>query len=71
MLEAIRSEPSLHSLPVIMLTSSQHRDDVRRCYESHANAYLAKPTDPEEFVAVVQAVNQFWLEYAQLPPISA
>lgn len=69
-LEAIRDDSQLRPLPVIMLTSSQAREDVRRCYEAHANAYLSKPTNPDEFISVAQAVDQFWFEYAQLPPLS-
>lgn len=68
-LELIRADSQLQSLPVIMLTSSKAADDVRRCYDAHANAYLTKPTDLDEFVSLVETLERFWFEYARLPPI--
>lgn len=66
-LETIRDDPQLRQLPVIMVTGSGAREDVVRCYNARANAYLTKPTDPDEFASVVEAVKRFWLEQARLP----
>lgn len=70
-LETIRTDPHLEHLPVIILTSSDRDADIRRCYEYHANAYITKPTNPDEFVSVVESLEEFWCEHAELPPPSA
>lgn len=69
-LEAIRNDHLLALLPVLMLTSSEDSEDVQRCHNVTANAYLKKPDDPGEFVSVVNALEEFWFERVQLPPIS-
>ena len=69
LLEAIRDDPHLQRLPVIILTSSDDDGDVVRCYEATANAYLTKPTTHDEFVSLVEALEQFWCEQARLPPL--
>lgn len=68
-LEAIRDDRRLHTLPVLMLTSSGDSRDIERCYGAHANAYLTKPTDIDEFASLVKAVEGFWFERATLPPV--
>lgn len=70
-LKTIREEPPFRLLPVIMLTSSEDSEDIERCYEADANAYLTKPTDPSQFFSLVTAVKRFWFDKAQLPPIPA
>ncbi|SFG41820.1 Response regulator receiver domain-containing protein [Halopelagius inordinatus] len=69
-LEAIRDDPELRALPVIVLTGSEGREDIERCYDAHVNAYLRKPTDTEEFTSVVKAVERFWFEQARLPSLA-
>ncbi|WP_312908283.1 response regulator [Natronosalvus caseinilyticus] len=68
-LEMIRDDPRLKPLPVLMLTSSEAEEDVARCYDARANAYLTKPTDPAKFISLVDTFEQFWVEKARLPPI--
>ncbi|WP_247003778.1 response regulator [Halosolutus gelatinilyticus] len=68
-LEAIRDDPQLRRLPVIMLTGSDDERDIARCYDAHANAYVTKPTDPGEFVSLVEGIEQFWFHSVQLPSI--
>lgn len=68
-LEVIRDDPRLKPLPVLMLTSSETEEDIARCYDARANAYLTKPTDPAEFISVVDAFERFWIERVRLPPI--
>lgn len=68
-LEEIKTNSDLPSLPVLILTSSKDEEDVTRSYELSANAYLTKPTDPEEFSALGQAVKEFWFKTAQLPSV--
>ncbi len=56
------------SIPVVVLTTSNSRDDVRRSYDLHANAYVTKPADLHDFTRVVRQVDEFFLGVAQLPP---
>lgn len=68
-LEAIRDDSRLKPLPVIVLTSSEVDEDITRCYDAQANAYLTKLTDPDEFISLIEGLEQFWFEQARLPPI--
>ncbi|SFC06835.1 Response regulator receiver domain-containing protein [Halobiforma haloterrestris] len=70
-LEAVRNDPDLARLPVLVLTSSKASDDVLESYELSANAYLTKPTDPDEYASMVQSVAEFWFKRAALPTLSA
>ena len=67
-LEAIKSDPELSSIPVVVLTTSEAEDDVLRSYSLHANAYVTKPVDFEQFVNVVRQVDEFFLTVVRLPP---
>lgn len=60
--EVIRNELELGDLPVVILTRSNDSEDVRRCYEAEANAFLTKPGKFEELVRLVQGVEAFWVE---------
>ena len=64
----IKKDPALQSIPVIVLTSSNAEHDVAAAYDGHANCYITKPMDLEDFEAVVQEIESFWLRVAQLPP---
>ncbi|MDF9747003.1 response regulator [Natrinema salsiterrestre] len=68
-LEGIRDDPKLPSVPVLVLTSSAATEDVVKSYELCANAYLTKPTDPDEFADIGRAVEAFWIDEATLPPL--
>jgi CheY-like chemotaxis protein len=65
-LAAIKSDPELRVIPVIMLSTSHSTDDVRRSYQAHANCYVRKPTDLEGSVKLVQAIEAFWMNAALL-----
>ncbi len=67
LLEAITDEPALARLPVLVLTRPATVEDVHASYELAANAYLTKPTDPEEYAEMVDAVADFWFRRAALP----
>ncbi len=60
-LKCIREEPSVRTLPVIVLTSSLQDSDIHRAYLNGANAYLAKPSQPEGLIAMAKAIQDFWL----------
>ncbi|WP_049890999.1 response regulator [Natrinema versiforme] len=68
-LETIKDDPALSSLPVLVLTSSEATEDIVKSYELCANAYLTKPTDPAEFADIGRAVEAFWIDEATLPPV--
>ena len=59
----IRSQPSISNLPVIVLTSSLQEVDIHRAYSKGANAYLGKPSKPDELVAMVKSIKDFWLAH--------
>ncbi len=66
-LEQIKSTPNLKRIPVVMLTSSEAEKDIIRTYDLHANSYIVKPIDLEQFVKVIQTVKEFWFSVVSLP----
>ena len=66
-LARIKSNPHTRCIPVIVLTSSRAEIDVRRAYESHANAYLRKPSSLEGLIAAAEHIKSFWMECVTLP----
>lgn len=66
-LARIKSNPKTRRIPVIVLTSSRAEADVRRAYESHANAYLKKPSTLDGLISAAQDIKNFWMETATLP----
>ena len=66
-LEAIKSDPDLSSIPVVVLTTSEAEDDVLRSYSLHANAYVTKPVDFERFINVVRQIDDFFVKVVRLP----
>lgn len=66
-LENIRTDAVLSSIPIIILSTSDHEQDVRRAYRLHANCYLTKPLEMDAFIDKIKAVEQFWLIHARLP----
>ena len=63
----IKTNPKTCRIPVIVLTSSRAEADVRRAYESHANAYLKKPSTLDGLMAAARDIKSFWMETATLP----
>lgn len=59
-LAEIRTDAALRLLPVVILTTSTHADDVVACYGLHANGYLAKPIDFAEFTRMVRSLHEYW-----------
>ena len=66
-LRAIQQDPSLRAIPVVILTVSGMQEDVVSAYDEGARAFITKPGDPDEFRVVIEAIDAFWLETAQLP----
>jgi CheY-like chemotaxis protein len=67
-LEEIKADPDLRSIPVVVLTTSASDTDVLESYQRHANAYVRKPMQFEELVNVVASIEEFWLGVVTLPP---
>ncbi len=68
-LEEIKLDPGLKSIPVVILTTSAAEEDIRRSYELHANCYITKPVDLDQFLKVVRTIDNFWLAIAKLPRV--
>ena len=66
-LEAIKSDPELASIPVVVLTTSENEDDVLRSYSLHANAYVTKPVDFARFIEVIRQIDDFFVTVVRLP----
>jgi two-component system, chemotaxis family, response regulator Rcp1 len=67
-LREIKGDDSLRRIPVIILTTSSSDRDIGECYDSHANCFLTKPIDFEEFIDVVRSMEHFWISVVRLPP---
>lgn len=66
-LQAIKSDSELASIPVVVLTTSEAEEDIVRSYSLHANAYVTKPVDFERFIQVVRQIDDFFVTVVRLP----
>jgi CheY-like chemotaxis protein len=66
-LAEIKEDPNLRRIPVVILTSSKAEEDVLNSYDLHANCYVTKPGDLEQFIEVVKSVGDFWVQIVKLP----
>ena len=66
-LEIIKSDDDLKRIPVVILTSSKAEEDIVRSYNLHANCYITKPLDFNQFAGVVKAIEEFWFTVVKLP----
>ena len=66
-LAEIKADPHLKTIPVVILTTSKADQDVVRSYELNANCYVTKPVDLDQFITVVQSIENFWLTIVTLP----
>ena len=66
-LEQIKSDEKLMHIPVVVLTTSQAEEDILRSYQLHANCYVTKPVDLDQFFAAINSIENFWLNLVQLP----
>lgn len=67
-LEEIKNDPTLKRIPVVILTTSGAETDIVRTYDLHANCYITKPVDLDQFIRVVKYIEDFWLTIVRLPP---
>jgi CheY-like chemotaxis protein len=66
-LSEIKSDATLRSIPVVILTTSQAEEDIQRAYHLYANCYISKPVDLDQFMKVVRTIEDFWLTIVKLP----
>jgi chemotaxis family two-component system response regulator Rcp1 len=67
-LAEIKVDPHLKYIPVVILTSSQAEKDIVMTYNLHANCYIKKPVDFDQFINVVKSIEDFWFNVVKLPP---
>jgi CheY-like chemotaxis protein len=67
-LEEIKTDASLSTIPVVVLTTSEAEEDIVRAYKLHANAYITKPVDFEQFSRIVHQIDEFFIGLVKLPP---
>ena len=66
-LQEIKADDKLKRIPVVVLTTSQAEEDILRSYNLHANCYVTKPVDLDQFIKVVKSIDTFWLTVVTLP----
>jgi len=67
-LKEIKTDKDLKRIPVVILTVSQAEEDIMKAYDYHANCYVTKPLDLDQFLKVVRSIEDFWLTIVKLPP---
>jgi chemotaxis family two-component system response regulator Rcp1 len=65
-LAEIKADDTLKNIPVVILTTSKSEDDIRKAHELHADCYISKPVDFDEFTEVVQTIQDFWASVVSL-----
>jgi CheY-like chemotaxis protein len=66
-LAVVKNDPTLRRIPVVVLTTSQAEEDIVRSYDLHANAFVSKPVDFDQFLEVVRQVDNFYISVVSLP----
>jgi len=66
-LEEIKEDENLRRIPVVVLTTSKAEKDILKSYDMHANSYITKPVDFDQFIKVIKSIEDFWLEVVKLP----
>jgi len=66
-LATVRAEPVFRETPAVVISSSETRDDIARAYDLSANAYVTKPADPDDYIAMIDATVDFWITTTTQP----
>lgn len=66
-LAEIKADPALRRIPVVVLTTSSAEEDILKTYDLHANCYITKPVDLEQFMRVIKSIEDFWVSVVKLP----
>jgi CheY-like chemotaxis protein len=64
----IKQDNNLKRIPVVILTTSIADEDILKTYQLHANCYISKPVNMEQFIKVVKSIGNFWFSIVKLPP---
>jgi len=67
-LEEVKKDRALMRIPVVVLTVSSDEADILKTYDLHANCYITKPVELDDFIKIVKAIEDFWLTIVKLPP---
>lgn len=67
LLAEIKASPALRQIPVVVLSTSASQQDILKAYDLHANCYIAKPIDFDDFIRVIRLIKEFWFTMAKLP----
>ncbi len=66
-LTEIKSDPTLRKIPIIVLTTSSSENDIQEAYSKHANCYITKPVDVNDFLQITSKIEEFWFNVVKLP----
>lgn len=66
-LKNVKNNPKLRKIPVIMLTTSSSASDILKSYDNHANCYITKPVEIDDFMSTVAGIEDFWISIVKLP----
>jgi len=69
-LAAVKGDDGLKAIPVVVLTSSEAENEIRRAYEAHANCFISKPVDFTGLIEVVARIERFWFSTVRLPKLT-
>ena len=69
-LERVKESESLRTIPIIILTTSEAEHDIMNAYSAHANCFVTKPVDLDQFMGVLRSVMEFWCNVVKLPPMT-
>ncbi|HEV7360109.1 MAG TPA: response regulator, partial [Mycobacterium sp.] len=67
-LEILKTDPTLHHIPIVVLTTSSAQEDILRSYKLHANAYITKPVDFDQYLKAVRQIDEFFVQVLRPPP---
>jgi two-component system response regulator len=67
LLEKVKSDPDLARIPIVVLTTSAAEEDILKSYKLHANAYVTKPVDLDQFMKAVRQIDEFFVQVVRLP----
>jgi CheY-like chemotaxis protein len=67
-LQEVKEDDNLKNIPIVVLTTSKAEEDILKSYNLHANAYITKPVDFDQFIRVIKSIEDFWLQVVKLPP---
>jgi len=67
-LAEIKNDEKLKKIPVVIMTISQAEEDILKSYNLHANCFVTKPIDLDQFIKVIKSIEEFWFSIVKLPP---